>query len=448
MLQSIYLKNFKSYREASLPLAPLTLLIGANASGKSNAIEGLRLFSWLAQGSRLTSIQSAVQQYDQVVRGRVQNLGYCEENKFTLGCEVAALPWRNYSLKIYIGLKEDDALHIFQERLERNYEELLYEVIEPAKGMGNDLKVAYNNFARGGNKPRITCSDQFAIFTQLDSAARFNNSHKQSQRTIPSATHLLHETLKNILFLDPQPALMRDYSFKSEKSLQGDGKNLSSVLFYLCGGGKENKRQRTAAEQENQQQILTFIRSLPEQDIDDLDFLIGPRGEVMIKLIETFGGEKRAYDASLLSDGTLRVLAIAAAMLSSPEHGMVVIEEIDNGVHPSRAAQLLAQIAMLAEKRQIRVLLSSHNPALMDALPDAAIPHVVFCYRDPENGSSRLVQLQKIPDYPELLVQGGVGQLMTSGVLERFVKNHPGPAMRRKRALQWLAQLQEVTEEG
>ncbi len=104
----------------------------------------------------------------------------------------------------------------------------------------------------------------------------------------------------------------------------------------------------------------------------------------------------------------------------------MVIEEIDNGVHPSRAAMLLEQISTLAKRRKLRVLLSSHNPALLDALPDSAVSSVVFCYRDPRNGSSRLVRLQDLPDYPGLIAQGGIGHLMTTGVLERFVKNHPG----------------------
>lgn len=53
MLKAIILENFKSFRQGRMPLAPLTVLIGANASGKSNAIEGMRLISWLAQGQRL-----------------------------------------------------------------------------------------------------------------------------------------------------------------------------------------------------------------------------------------------------------------------------------------------------------------------------------------------------------------------------------------------------------
>ena len=50
MIQSFSIENFKSFRKATLPLAPLTLLIGANASGKSNAIEAIQLLSWLASG--------------------------------------------------------------------------------------------------------------------------------------------------------------------------------------------------------------------------------------------------------------------------------------------------------------------------------------------------------------------------------------------------------------
>ena len=120
-----------------------------------------------------------------------------------------------------------------------------------------------------------------------------------------------------------------------------------------------------------------------------------------------------------------------------------MIEEIDNGVHPSRAAQLLTQMSRIAKQRNLRVLISSHNPALLDALPDDAVPHVVFCYRDPADGSSRLTRLSDIPDYPELIAQGSVGHLMTRGIIERFVKNHPGIEEAEQRAHDWLNELRK-----
>ena len=46
MLSSFTIEGFKSYKEpATLKLGPLTVLIGANASGKSNAIEEFLLFA-------------------------------------------------------------------------------------------------------------------------------------------------------------------------------------------------------------------------------------------------------------------------------------------------------------------------------------------------------------------------------------------------------------------
>ncbi len=167
----------------------------------------------------------------------------------------------------------------------------------------------------------------------------------------------------------------------------------------------------------------------------------------MVQLVESFGGVRREFESALFTDGTLRVLAIAAAMLSAPEGSLVVIEEIDNGVHPSRARHLLERIQTVAERRKLRVLLSTHNPAMLDALPDKAVPDVVFCYRDPVLGDSRMVRLGSLPDAPELLIQDTLGHLMTTGALERFVKTHQGPKARKEKAQAWLASLQ-ATEHG
>jgi hypothetical protein len=325
----------------------------------------------------------------------------------------------------------DGELHISSERITDSINTVpLYELDQPSQGINTDVSVAYNNFTRGQNKPRITCSDQMAIFVQLDSPARFDIKYEKSQKIIPEIAGEYQRVLNNILFLDPVPARMREYSFKSDKRLYEDGKNLSSVLYRLW----ENQP-------ENQQIILNFIQSLPEQAIDGLNFLTGPRDEVMVQLRETFGDQPRYCDAALLSDGTLRVLAIAAIMLSATEGSLVVIEEIDNGVHPNRAKHLLASIRDIAEQRKLRVLLSTHNPALMDALPDAALNDVVFCFRDPEEGNqgnSRLVRLRDMDDFPSLISQGPLGHLVTAGIVDRFVKSPHTPEDRKQQALAFL----------
>lgn len=70
MLTQIELRNFKSYRSGSFPLGRLTVLIGANASGKSNVIEALRLLAKIARGERLSLLRSFYPQ-DQVFRGEL-----------------------------------------------------------------------------------------------------------------------------------------------------------------------------------------------------------------------------------------------------------------------------------------------------------------------------------------------------------------------------------------
>jgi len=435
MLNAITLSNFKSYREARLPLAPLTVLIGANASGKSNAIEAMRLLNWLAQGQKLTNLPYALQNGNRVVRGRVEDLAYQQTESFSLGCETGLGKWNRLSMAL---TRREDGLHLSAETLtDTSGTNLpLYELIHPSGGRGTDVSVAYNNFAQTSRKkPRITCSDQQAIFTQLTSPATFASRHEMSKGVIPVIAGVFERWLASMLFLDPEPARMRDYSFPSDQRLHGNGANLSGILHKLWGAEAEAGQEPFRTQRS---EILDFIRSLPEQDVSELSFLQEPRGGVLVQLTETFGGERRNYDASLLSDGTLRVLAIAAAMLWAEKDSLVVIEEIDNGVHPSRARHLLDRIRSIAERRKLRVLLSTHNPALLDALPDSAIPEVVFCYRDPANGSSRLVRLEDVPDYPELIAQGSLGHLTTSGALERFVKQHRSGEERKAHALAWL----------
>lgn len=443
MLTELTVEDFKSYRKAELPLAELTVLIGANASGKSNLIEALQVLSWLARGRRLSEILYALKERQLDVRGAISRLVREGDDAFVLGCRIETKPSSGVAMDVAIGVAKD-GLHFLDERAFEfdahssaspfKTGTLLYQLSEEAKfsPFGSDVAVEYNSFVGEWVEP-IVCSGQQAIFTQIATPARFVS--KEAQRRIPDAAALLRSTLESVLFLDPVPRRMREYSFMVDRVLQGNGDNLSAVLYDLC------ERQQRKAE------VLDFVRALPEQDILDVTFLKTPREEVMVQLSESFGGETRTYEAALLSDGTLRVLSIAAALLSVPEGALVVIEEIDNGVHPTRAKLLLDNIQSVARARKLRVLLTTHNPALLDAIPTDAIPDVVACYRDPKEGDSRLMPLRDLPDYPELVAQGPVGQLVTRGILERYLKHPKTPEEKAAQARKVLELLQSPPSE-
>lgn len=430
MLKSIRIRNFKSISDAELNLAELTLLIGANSSGKSNVLEALKLLAWIAGNGRLVSIHSAMKEHELRIRGTIRSLTRVQDdrNVLSLGCTLDGPPEVG-RLRLDVGLRRtEDGLKIVEEELtapDLGSNLPLYHVVAPAAEYGNQLTVEYNNFARGRNKPQIVCTDQQAVFVQLVSPARFGANHSKSQSLVPTATTAVQKWLTAILFLDPNPVAMRSYSDRTDRRMQGDGANVSGVLHDLC----ETRGQKG--------EVLDFIRALPEQDIQDIRFSVTPRDEVMVELVETFGSATNPCDAALLSDGTLRVLAVAGALLSVDEGSLVVIEEIDNGVHPSRASMLLDRIRTVATRRQLRVLLTTHNPALLDALPASALPDVTICFRRPEIGDSSLVRLRDLKRYPSLVAEGPLGGLATRGVLDRYVK--PAGAGGSIDALAWLA---------
>jgi predicted ATPase len=431
MLTEIQIKNFKSYQNQVLHLSPLTLMIGANASGKSNALEAFRFLAWLAQGQKLSVLKHRVDDSEQILRGQVRDLVYLHQNAFTLGCKTDDADWNQFEVEVTL---RDNELHISQETIKSPNENFpLYKVEQASVGLGADIRVAYNNFARGGKKPQIHCTDQIAVLNQLASSAMFESGHKKAQQDIPVITDKFQKLLSNTLFLDPVPSLMRGDSHP-DNLLRGDCKNLSGVLYQLCRDPEVKSR------------VIEFIRSLPEQDVTDLNFQEGIRGSRFIELVENFGGHERRWTADVLSDGTLRVLAIAAALLSAPEGSTVVIEEVDNGVHPSRAKQLLATMREQAEKRNVRLLLSTHNPALMDALPDSALGDVVFCYRDKTSGDSKLIRLSDLDDYPGLVARGPLGELVTNGIVDRFVKSPISAEQKKRDARMWLQKMQGEVE--
>jgi len=411
VLSACSFSNFKSYRQARLPLRPLTLLIGANASGKSNLIEGIRFLNLLAQGRRIDEVWRVTHDSDISIRGaRPEALFGPKYHELSLGCELTRKDGKaaNLVLSISIVLDPTRGLRVTGENLMEGQDWLYRDSKTAERELG--IAVEYNNFSRGGKKPVLTLSDDQAFFIQMQGPQSFSEHHRKARLKIPAATRSLRESLSKVQFLDPVPSVMRSGSFRSDDRLSENGRNVSAVLAKLC----EDDRKKA--------QVLAFIRSLPEQDIRDIFFVQGARGDVVVTLEESFGGVSRRFDATQLSDGTLRALAIVAALLSVSPGTLLVIEEIDNGLHPSRAKHLMASIDKLARLRSLRVLITTHNPALVDAVPMSAVPDIVLCYRDPKEGDSRLIRLDELPDYPALVGQHSVGEMMTSGQLERAAR--------------------------
>ncbi len=434
MLSSFTVENFKSYVAANVPLSSMTLLMGPNASGKSNALEALRLLNWLARGMRMDDVERVIQNGDAPMRGHVADLFQDATRCLTVGCRLdePGLVWNELRVEITLS---DKRLVLSGESIRSASEvQPLYHVGGLQSKKDNTINVMYNDFKHGRKKPHITCTNLQAVFYQLETPGRFLHNDIRSQKEIPGVVKKFREQLQAVVFLTPNPAAMRSYSFAGDDELKEDASNVSSVLAKLC---KQEQVKRC---------LLEFVCSLPEREFTDISFIRTERNDVMVRLHESFGNKEQKMDAPLLSDGTLRVLAVGAALLDAPQGSLVVIEELDNGVHPSRIAFLAEWMRDIAIRRNLRVLATSHNPVLLDAVPDTALGDVLCCYRNPKGGDSRIVRLADMKRFPELMARGTLGQHMIDNGLEQFLKDTTSEEERKQMALSWLRQLDEETD--
>ena len=273
MLTQVAFENFRSFKDATLVLQPLTVVIGANASGKSNAVEGLRLLSWIAQGNRLDS-NPFTTNGSRSLRGGPNQLPYRGETHFSFVCKTTHPLWDTYTITL---ASLDDTLRIDGEELGSSRSEPpLFETGPWEERTGKELRT-WIKADRPAKQPlEASFTDQVAVLVQSRNLPRLDGAPGNVSEVRAVAAQY-QAWLSALVFLDAHPAAMRGSSRKSATQLASDGSNLSGVLYNLC------RDARMKAE------ILDLVSILPEQAIHDIGFLETPRDEVMVQLTGTFG---------------------------------------------------------------------------------------------------------------------------------------------------------------
>lgn len=426
MLKQLTLTNWKSFRHAKLPLDPLTVLIGTNASGKSNAIEALEFLKRVALGQDFKTALMGDSTISSL-RGGIEWATYKSESCFELEVVVQGEESNTdylYKLKLRTGSVHYEPLDIWHESL----------VCRNCNDTSPQEKPLFLTQETPDNKPGIFVAIHIQETERKFESFRRNVSilSQISYGLLPldfpleflKIVRRLIEILQNIFILDAVPARMRDYSLLTDE-LSRDASNIAGVLATL------------SSEQKSQLDILveSYIKHLPEGDIQRVWAEKVGRFETdaMLYCEEVWKGDRTTegspnprtleIDARGMSDGTLRFLAILTALLTRPEGSQLVIEEVDNGLHPSRAELLLKMLREIGEQRKIDLLVTTHNPALLDALGPEMVPFVVVAHRD-INGDSQLTLLEEVANLPKLMASGTLGKLTTKGAIERSL-SHP-----------------------
>lgn len=412
MITELRLENWKSYEQASLHIDPLSVLVGTNASGKSNALDAFLLLNRLANGAMLTSALKGDGTLAPV-RGGVEWAARQPGAVFAVGVVCRADESTDYEYRLE-GQIVDNRCDLHGEQLTRIRYRLGRDGLR--KSQAGSIKLVRTDPCADGS-PTIVArlyNEKQGTPRQLSRthAVLFQLVGQKLRQEIQDGVAEVTGALREVFILDPIPSHMRSFSPLSDR-LESDAGNIAGVLAAL----PDDKRHEIEA-------VLTrYASQLPERDIRRVYAeTVGKfNSDAMLYCEEHWldDGPPPTVDARGMSDGTLRFLAILTALLTRPARSLLVIEEVDNGLHPSRARLLLDMLKAVGLQRGVDVLVTTHNPALLDAMGTEMVPFITVAYRDPATGYSVLSLLEDIGQLPKLLAQGPIGRLSSQGLIEQ-----------------------------
>ena len=399
MIEQLTLKNWKSFESAQLWVDPLIFIIGTNAAGKSNIVDALSFLSYIATGNRLSDFNS-------IARGGIEGLIRRNESYASLGI-VLTIGKEEFTYEISFVL-EDKELLLREEKLIlktiSGKEKVLYSTDEVENGSNHIIARFQKD--KAGPRKGLAVKRDIAIISQIPNL----NIIKE----IKDKADAVSSVLKSIFILDPKPEKMRDYTSLSDK-LATDGSNIAGVIAGLPDDLKK----------EFENNLTNYVRPLPEKDLSKI--WAEPIGrfktDAMLYCAEEWtDGDLSEFDARSMSGGTLRFIAIVSALLSAQKGATIVIEEVDNGLHPSRAGELVMALKDLGSKKGIDIICTTHNPVLIDALGPEMLPFISYVSRSETSGHSEIHLLEDEPQLLKLLANYTPGDIMTNGFLSNSQK--------------------------
>ncbi len=418
MFTSLRLERFKNFQDAELKLGPFTVLIGANASGKSNIRDAFRFLHGIGRGYSLAEIigEKYGEGGERVwtgIRGGIPEIAFARAPAFALevqkllrlpsisrppSARSAALEERTLDYRVEVKLDRKRAIPLVaNERFrDQKAEEQLVGTatngqldVDAISSDGTSLGV------RGQPRDRpfiYPFSYPFAADPKLPTP-----TYNLTQRTI---ANLFLQSVSRMRFFDWSVDVLRQPSPTGQEVLSDDGRNLSSVLQAVCRDGQ------------GKQTLLSWITELTPMDAVDFEFPTDPTGKVLATLIERNGQRVTLASAS---DGTLRFLAFLAAFLGPHRSSFYFFEELENGIHPTRLGLLLDLIENQVKTKGIQVVATTHSPQILGRLSESSLEHASLIYRLEDQPDARIIRLLDMPDARRLIKKYGAADLAASG---------------------------------
>lgn len=358
-LDKLTIRGFKSIRELDgFELKNLNVFVGANGAGKSNLISFFRMLNAIIDGNLDEYVRDSGGIGDLLFNGRKVTKQMEFETRFGV---------RGYRFTIDPGAGEGFALKDearYYQHGTTGWWELGSSVdnrsllVKEAKGDSSDSKFS---------KPVFNAISSWKIYHFHDTSATAPMRHAE---------------------------IVEDH-----EALRSDAANIAPYLLWLHENAKGSYRE-----------ILDTCRLVtPYLD----DFLLRPQKygpKTKVALSWTTKGSDYPMQPYQLSDGSIRFICLATALLQPDPPSTLIIDEPELGLHPE-AIRILAELIQSASKRT-QLIIATQSPLLLDQF---AVEDVVVVNR--KGGQSTFERLER-KDYDVWLEDYSVGQLWTKNVIE------------------------------
>jgi len=351
MLRKLTVQGFKSLRNVTVEFPRMSVLFGPNAAGKSNLLDAIQALSRI--GTRRTIADALTEP----IRGYP-----IESFSFPSGglAELLSAPSASFSLEADLTRRKDD----YRYRIEVS--------IAPGSGA---LSVQ-DEYLTGLNRERTPKGN--AAIEQVEGKLRVRRRGESGKpryellglnyaiASDPRLGKPLYPAIEaaraelsdwRTYYLDPRVAMRAAKPPSDVRDIGVLGGDVAPFLYRLRGD--DEKRYRAVA-----RTLRSIIPSVEEVSVD----LDKRRGS--LDLLVRQGGVD--YSSRIVSEGTLRVLALCAITVNPWGGSLIAFEEPENGVHPRRL-ELIAQLLLsLALEQGRQVVVTTHSPLFCEAVLKAA----------------------------------------------------------------------------
>ena len=325
LISRVGIRSYRNIAACDVELNQLSFLVGPNGSGKSNFLDALGLVG----ESLRSSLASAVRKrggVGEIVRRTTRRARY-------FGIRL------DYSLKdiaghyaVAVGLGGDGGIDVRREECRRVGPEGVH-FCRVEKGQVTECTFPH--------PPPVAPDNLYLI--RLAAVPEF---------------HPICQALSEMCVYRLDPGVIRGLHEAEAGPLREDGRNLASVVDKI-------KRQSPTTKE----RIDLYLQAVVPELVAVDRLTMGPKQTLAFRKMVREGTQHRRFFASDMSDGTLRVVGMLAALLQRAAHdgsrrGLVGIEEPETALHPGALDVLFDILADGADRTQ--VIASSQSADLLD----------------------------------------------------------------------------------